>query len=59
MNPLNPWVALIEMLVLLGLAFGLGRGIAWLQYHRQIQAQQQAIRNQQAALDKLTKGYHE
>ena len=59
MNPINPWVALIEMLVLLGLAFGLGRGIAWLQYHRQIQAQQQAIRNQQAALDKLTKGYHE
>ena len=55
MNPLNPWVALIEMLVLLGLAFGLGRGVAWLQYRRSIAAQQRAIRDQQAALDKLTK----
>lgn len=50
MNPLNPWVALIEMLVLLGLAFSLGRGIAWLQYRRPIEGQQQAIRKLQNEL---------
>lgn len=55
MNPLNPWVALIEMLMLLGLAFGIGYGIAWIQYRKQINGQQQAIRQQQAALSKLTK----
>ena len=55
MNPLNPWVALIEILMLLGLAFGLGWGIAWLQYRKPISRQQQAIRKQQAALTKLTK----
>lgn len=54
MNPLNPWVALIEMLILLGLAFGVGRGIAWVQYRQQIRAQQQAIRKLQAVLKKLT-----
>lgn len=47
MNPLNPWVALIEILLLLGLAFGLGRCIAFLQYRRQIQAQQRAIQQLQ------------
>ncbi|GAB3804930.1 hypothetical protein GCM10028819_37250 [Spirosoma humi] len=55
MNPLNPWVALLEMLILLGLAFGLGWGIAWLQYRKPIDRQQQAIRQQQAALSELTK----
>ncbi len=55
MNPLNPWVALTEILILLGLAFGLGWGIAWVQYRKQIDAQQQAIQKQQAALSKLTK----
>lgn len=55
MNPLNPWVALIEMLILLGLAFGVGWGIAWLQYRKPIDLQQQTIRKQQAALSKLTK----
>ena len=55
MNPLNPWVALIEMLTLLGIAFGLGWSIAWVQYRKPIEKQQQAIRNQQAALSKLTK----
>ncbi|WP_158500573.1 hypothetical protein [Spirosoma radiotolerans] len=55
MNPLNPWVALAEMLILLGMAFGLGWGIAWAQYRKPIERQQQAIRKQQAALSKLTR----
>ncbi|GAB3769536.1 hypothetical protein GCM10028818_05740 [Spirosoma horti] len=55
MNPLNPWVALIEMLLLLGIAFSIGYSIAWIQYRKQINGQQQAIRQQQAALSKLTK----
>jgi len=43
MNPLNPWVALFEMLFLLGAAFALGWGIAYLRYRKPIQTQQQAI----------------
>ncbi len=43
MNPLNPWVALVEILFLLGAAFTLGWGIAYLRYRRPIQTQQQAI----------------
>jgi hypothetical protein len=43
MNPLNPWVALIEILFLLGAAFTLGWGIAYLRYRKPIQTQQQAI----------------
>lgn len=43
MNPLNPWVALFEMLFLLGAAFVLGWGIAYLRYRKPIQTQQQAI----------------
>jgi len=52
MNPLNPWVALIEILLLLGAAFGLGRGVAWLQYRKGIQAQKRAIQNVQKELKK-------
>ena len=44
MNSLNPWVALTEILLLLGAAFGIGWGIAWLQYRRRIRAQQRSIR---------------
>lgn len=47
MNPLNLWVALIEMLILLGMAFGLGWVIAWVQYRKPIAVQQQAIRELQ------------
>ncbi|QJW91619.1 hypothetical protein HNV11_20660 [Spirosoma taeanense] len=54
MNSLSPWVALTEMLLLLSLAFLMGRTIAWFQYRRQIQAKQQAIRELQALLKKLT-----
>ena len=43
MNPLNPWVALFEMLFLLSAAFVLGWGIAYLRYRKPIQTQQQAI----------------
>jgi len=43
MNPLNPWVALFEMLFLLGAAFALGWGIAYLRYRKPIQTQRQAI----------------
>lgn len=43
MNPLNPWIALFEMLFLLGAAFALGWGIAYLRYRKPIQTQQQAI----------------
>ncbi len=43
MNPLNPWIALLEMLFLLGAAFALGWGIAYLRYRKPIQTQQQAI----------------
>lgn len=55
MNPLNPWVALVEILLLLGVAFGLGRGIAWLQYRKQLDAQKQAIRKLQKKLNVLSK----
>ncbi|GEM_PF-5558083 len=43
MNPLNPWVALFEILFLLGAAFTLGWGIAYLRYRKPIHTQQQAI----------------
>lgn len=43
MNPLNPWVALFEMLFLLGAAFTLGWGIAYLRYRKPMHTQQQAI----------------
>lgn len=43
MNPLNPWVALLEILFLLGAAFTLGWGIAYLRYRKPMHTQQQAI----------------
>ncbi|MFD2934977.1 hypothetical protein [Spirosoma flavum] len=55
MNPLNPWVALIEILLLLGMAFGLGWGIARVQYRHRIQAQTQAIQKLQNELKNLPK----
>jgi len=53
MNPLNPWVALTEILLLLGGAFGLGWGIAYGQYHQRIKKTKQAIRTTQNGLERL------
>lgn len=50
MNPLNPWVALTEMLLLLGMAFALGWGIAYAQYRQRIHIQKRAIRDLQDEL---------
>ena len=59
MNPLNPWVALFEMLILLGLAFLLGRTIAWLHYRQRIETQQKAIRQTEKKLTIIVKAKNE
>ncbi len=55
MNPLNPLVALTEILLLLGIAFGLGWFIAHSQYHQRIKAQIEAIHKLQNELKNLPK----
>ncbi len=55
MNPLNPWVALTEILLLLGLAFGLGWFIAYSQYRKRTQARIEAIHKLQNELKNLPK----
>lgn len=51
MNPLNPWVALTEMLLLLAAAFFLGYVIAYSQYNKQIRAKKLLIRQLQEKLN--------
>lgn len=43
MNPLDPWVALTEILLLLLLAFGVGYLVAYGQYRKPILAKQEQI----------------
>ena len=50
MNPLNPWVALTEIGILLALAFGGGWLVAMLQYQNPIKATRQRIEDLQKAL---------
>ena len=50
MNPLNPWVALTEICLLLALAFGAGWLVAMLRYQKPIDTTKQRIENLQKAL---------
>ena len=47
MNPLNPWVALTEICLLLALAFGAGWLVAMLRYQKPIDTTKQRIENLQ------------
>lgn len=51
MNPLNPWVALTEIILLLAGAVGLGWSVAWLQYRRRVRRQQEAIQQAEKSLN--------
>lgn len=55
MNPLNPWVALTEIVFLLAGAVGLGWGVAWLQYHRRIETQQRAIQQAEKEVNRYNR----
>lgn len=50
MNPLNPWVALTEMLLLLAAAFFIGYLVAYGQYRRPIRSRKLLIAQLQGKL---------
>ncbi|GAB3027394.1 hypothetical protein [Spirosoma pulveris] len=50
MNPLNPWVALTEILLLLTVAFFIGYLVAYGQYRRSIQSRKLLIAQLQGKL---------
>lgn len=53
MNPLNPWVALTEMLILLAVAFGVGYGVGYWQYRDPLLKLDERIRQARLELKKL------
>ncbi len=53
MNPLNPWVALTEMLILLALAFGAGYGLGYWQFRDPLRALDERIRQARQELKRL------
>ena len=53
MNPLNPWVALTEILILLALAFGVGYGLGYWQYRDALRNLDKRIRQARRELKKL------
>lgn len=55
MNPLNPWVALTEMLILLAIAFGLGYGVGYWPFREPLLSLDDRIRQAKLELEKLQK----
>lgn len=53
MNPLNPWVALTEMLILLAIAFGAGYGLGYWQYRESLRGLDERIRQARMELKRL------
>ncbi len=53
MNPLNPWVALTEILILLALAFGLGYGVGYWPFRKPLLSLDDRIRQAKRELEKL------
>jgi hypothetical protein len=53
MNPLNPWVALTEILILLALAFGAGYRVGRWQYRDSIRGLDERIRQARQELKRL------
>ncbi|MCX6218242.1 hypothetical protein [Spirosoma sp.] len=51
MNPLNPWVAFAEILLLLVAAFLLGYVVAYGQYNKQIRTRKSLIRQLKTKLN--------
>jgi len=53
MNPLNPWVALTEILILLALAFGAGYYVGYWKYRDPLRVLDDRIRQARLELKKL------